>query len=108
DWLQHLIGDWNLLSDLLRADLVLWIQEDRAPWPWRTAAPPPAPPSTTRTRWAAPATTGRRAPRSPGCWPGESRTTGPPRSSARDAPRPGCWSPCARRAAPSPCWRRRA
>ena len=20
DWLQHLIGDWNLLSDLLRAD----------------------------------------------------------------------------------------
>lgn len=29
DWLQHLIGDWNLLSDLLRADLVLWIQEDQ-------------------------------------------------------------------------------
>ena len=28
DWLQHLVGDWNLLSDLLRADLVLWIKED--------------------------------------------------------------------------------
>ncbi len=28
DWLQHLVGDWNLLSDLLRADLVLWIQEE--------------------------------------------------------------------------------
>ena len=26
DWLQHLVGDWNLVSDLLRADLVLWIQ----------------------------------------------------------------------------------
>ncbi|AXK45507.1 sensor histidine kinase [Brachybacterium saurashtrense] len=26
DWLQHLVGDWNLLSDLLRADLVLWIE----------------------------------------------------------------------------------
>ncbi|WP_114855881.1 sensor histidine kinase [Brachybacterium sp. YJGR34] len=26
DWLQHLVGDWNLLSDLLRADLVLWIR----------------------------------------------------------------------------------
>ena len=23
DWLQHLVGDWNLLADLLRADLVL-------------------------------------------------------------------------------------
>ena len=22
DWLQHLVGDWNLLSDLLRSDLV--------------------------------------------------------------------------------------
>ena len=31
DWLQHLVGDWNLLSDLLRADLVLWIQEDDGP-----------------------------------------------------------------------------
>src|SRR5699024_5994578 len=31
DWLQHLIGDWNLLSDLLRADLVLWIQEEQGP-----------------------------------------------------------------------------
>jgi len=28
DWLQHLVGDWNLVSDLLRADLVLWIQGD--------------------------------------------------------------------------------
>jgi len=28
DWLQHLVGDWNLLSDLLRSDLVLWIQEE--------------------------------------------------------------------------------
>lgn len=26
DWLQHLVGDWNLVSDLLRSDLVLWIQ----------------------------------------------------------------------------------
>ncbi|MBB5830954.1 sensor histidine kinase [Brachybacterium aquaticum] len=26
DWLQHLVGDWNLLSDLLRTDLVLWIR----------------------------------------------------------------------------------
>lgn len=31
DWLQHLVGDWNLLADLLRADLVLWIQEDDGP-----------------------------------------------------------------------------
>src|SRR5699024_10832175 len=31
DWLQHLVGDWNLLSDLLRADLVLWIQEEQGP-----------------------------------------------------------------------------
>ncbi|MGP9538981.1 sensor histidine kinase [Brachybacterium sp. AOP43-C2-M15] len=31
DWLQHLIGDWNLLADLLRADLVLWIQEEECP-----------------------------------------------------------------------------
>lgn len=28
DWLQHLVGDWNLLSDLLRSDLVLWIKEE--------------------------------------------------------------------------------
>lgn len=26
DWLQHLVGDWNLISDLLRADLVLWVR----------------------------------------------------------------------------------
>lgn len=25
EWLQLLVGDWNLVSDLLRADLVLWI-----------------------------------------------------------------------------------
>jgi len=31
DWLQHLVGDWNLLSDLLRADLVLWIRSEDAP-----------------------------------------------------------------------------
>ncbi|MGO1569606.1 MAG: sensor histidine kinase [Brachybacterium sp.] len=31
DWLQHLVGDWNLLADLLRADLVLWILEDDGP-----------------------------------------------------------------------------
>ncbi|PWH05314.1 histidine kinase [Brachybacterium endophyticum] len=26
EWLQLLVGDWGLLSDLLRADLVLWVQ----------------------------------------------------------------------------------
>ena len=31
DWLQHLVGDWNLLSDLLRSDLVLWLAEDEGP-----------------------------------------------------------------------------
>ena len=31
DWLQHLVGDWNLLADLLRADLVLWIKEEEGP-----------------------------------------------------------------------------
>ncbi|MGY5765963.1 sensor histidine kinase [Brachybacterium sp. DNPG3] len=31
DWLQHLAGDWNLVSDLLRADLVLWVQTDEGP-----------------------------------------------------------------------------
>lgn len=31
DWLQHLVGDWNLVSDLLRADLVLWVKEDEGP-----------------------------------------------------------------------------
>jgi two-component system, sensor histidine kinase PdtaS len=31
DWLQHLVGDWNLLSDLLRSDLVLWIREEAGP-----------------------------------------------------------------------------
>ena len=31
DWLQHLVGDWNLLSDLLRADLVLWIRGEQGP-----------------------------------------------------------------------------
>ncbi|WP_422115055.1 sensor histidine kinase [Brachybacterium sp. UNK5269] len=31
DWLQHLVGDWNLLSDLLRADLVLWLQAEEGP-----------------------------------------------------------------------------
>ncbi|MEE1649621.1 histidine kinase N-terminal domain-containing protein [Brachybacterium sp. J144] len=31
DWLQHLVGDWNLLSDLLRADLVLWIRSADGP-----------------------------------------------------------------------------
>ena len=31
DWLQHLVGDWNLLSDLLRADLVLWIRGEDGP-----------------------------------------------------------------------------
>ena len=31
DWLQHLVGDWNLLSDLLRSDLVLWLAEDDGP-----------------------------------------------------------------------------
>lgn len=29
DWLQHLVGDWNLVSDLLRADLVLWVGTER-------------------------------------------------------------------------------
>lgn len=28
DWLQHLAGDWSLVSDLLRADLVLWVRSD--------------------------------------------------------------------------------
>ena len=31
DWLQHLVGDWNLLSDLLRSDLVLWLAESEGP-----------------------------------------------------------------------------
>jgi two-component sensor histidine kinase len=31
DWLQHLVGDWNLLSDLLRSDLVLWLDESDGP-----------------------------------------------------------------------------
>ncbi|APX32423.1 histidine kinase [Brachybacterium sp. P6-10-X1] len=31
DWLQHLVGDWNLVSDLLRSDLVLWIQSAKGP-----------------------------------------------------------------------------
>ena len=31
EWLQHLVGDWNLVSDLLRADLVLWIQREGKP-----------------------------------------------------------------------------
>lgn len=26
DWLQLLVGDWNLLADLLQADLVLWVR----------------------------------------------------------------------------------
>ncbi|MCW1805254.1 sensor histidine kinase [Brachybacterium squillarum] len=31
DWLQHLVGDWNLVSDLLRADLVLWVRAEDGP-----------------------------------------------------------------------------
>ncbi|MFC7376294.1 sensor histidine kinase [Brachybacterium sp. GCM10030267] len=31
DWLQHLVGDWNLVSDLLRSDLVLWIKGEDGP-----------------------------------------------------------------------------
>lgn len=31
DWLQHLVGDWNLVADLLRADLVLWVRSDDGP-----------------------------------------------------------------------------
>ena len=31
DWLQNLVGDWNIVSDLLRADLVLWVKEDGGP-----------------------------------------------------------------------------
>lgn len=28
EWLQLLVGDWNLISDLMRADLVLWVQRE--------------------------------------------------------------------------------
>lgn len=28
EWLQHLVGDWNLVADLLRCDLVLWVGGD--------------------------------------------------------------------------------
>ncbi|WP_460477667.1 sensor histidine kinase [Brachybacterium huguangmaarense] len=28
EWLQLLVGDWNLISDLMRADLVLWVCRD--------------------------------------------------------------------------------
>jgi two-component sensor histidine kinase len=31
DWLQHLVGDWNLVSDLLRSDLVLWARTEQGP-----------------------------------------------------------------------------
>ncbi len=31
DWLQHLVGDWNLVADLLRSDLVLWVQAQNGP-----------------------------------------------------------------------------
>ena len=31
DWLQHLAGDWNLVSDLLRSDLVLWARTEQGP-----------------------------------------------------------------------------
>lgn len=31
EWLQHLVGDWNLVADLLRADLVLWVQTHDGP-----------------------------------------------------------------------------
>jgi two-component sensor histidine kinase len=31
EWLQFLVGDWSLVSDLLRADLVLWVQSDQGP-----------------------------------------------------------------------------
>lgn len=31
EWLQHLVGDWNLVADLLRADLVLWVRSDSGP-----------------------------------------------------------------------------
>ncbi|MGP9693843.1 sensor histidine kinase [Brachybacterium sp. AOP25-B2-12] len=31
EWLQQLVGDWNVISDLMRSDLVLWIgREGRA------------------------------------------------------------------------------
>ena len=28
EWLQLLVGDWNLIADLTRADLVLWVKRD--------------------------------------------------------------------------------
>src|SRR5690606_36664970 len=28
EWLQLLVGDWNLVADLLRSDLVLWIERE--------------------------------------------------------------------------------
>lgn len=31
EWLQLLVGDWSLLSDLLRSDLVLWVLTDAGP-----------------------------------------------------------------------------
>src|SRR5690625_5130225 len=31
EWLQNLVGDWNIVSDLLRADLVLWVKDEGGP-----------------------------------------------------------------------------
>ena len=32
DWLHRLVGDWQLLSDLSFADLVLWVRSERGDW----------------------------------------------------------------------------
>ncbi len=43
EWLHLLVGDWQLLSDLSFADLVLWLPEDdcTAGWPGRTCGRSP-------------------------------------------------------------------
>ncbi len=51
EWLQLLTGDWQLLSDLSFADLVLWVprKATAAGSRWPTAVPAPVSPSTTTT-----------------------------------------------------------
>ena len=61
EWLHLLVGDWQLVSDLAFADLVLWLPtagraSSRSPRPGRR----PAPPCTTTTSWARQAPEGQR------------------------------------------------
>lgn len=107
DWLQHLIGDWNLLSDLLRADLVLWIQEEAG-----ALAVAHCRPATGSTVYyedpvGSPSDDGEEGTEITRLLAGASRTTAPLRSNVRDALPPVCWSRSARTGARSPCWRRR-